>query len=430
MVAQNLAYMPLRLLDTKIPKKTKKIPYSSLTYCENKKKKKGGTIMKRLVCLCSLTAFLVLCILGAPSYSQKTAKGPYVIGGIFPLTGYLSWLGEYKKKGSELKAELINEAGGVDGTPLKLVVYDDQSSPEQAAKIAQRLISKDGAVFLIGTASVPISGAVASIANKEKVPAIIGSGYEVDPKKDKYVFNTAHKTDFAIARPFEYFKKSGMTKVALLMPIGSLGELGSRLARKYAPSYGITIVGEEKFDIKAPDVTAQLAKLKTLNPSAIFSFCTGEPAALVARNMAQLGMKIPLLVSHGNANPGFLRLVKDIDVPILVPSGRATLPHELPDSDPCKKVIIDFSKRHEQKYGEPANYYSAEMVDAVAIIAEVIKRTGSREGEKLVKGIENLKNFVGMQGVYKFSEDDHHGTALEDMMVLTIKDGKWRLLHR
>jgi len=379
-------------------------------------------------------SFLIFCIgfclSVSTSYAQKAIKKPYIIGGIFPLTGYLSWLGEYKKKGAELKVELINEAGGINGVPLKLIVYDDQSSPEQAAKIAQRLISKDNAIALIGTASVPISGAVASIANKEKVLAIIGSGYEVDPTKDKFVFNTAHKTDFAIARPFEYFKKSGITNVALLMPIGSLGELGSKLARKYAPSYGITIVDEEKFDIKAPDVTAQLAKLKTLNPHAIFSFSTGEPAALVARNMVQLGMNIPLLVSHGNATPGFLRLVKDINVPILVPAGRAALPHELPNSDPCKKLIIEFSKRHEQKYGEPANYYSAEMADAVAIIAEVIKRTGSTEGETLVRAVENLKNFVGMQGVYNFSENDHHGTVLEDMMVLTIKDGKWKLLYK
>lgn len=386
--------------------------------------------MKIKKILSAVVVITVLLALLNTSHAQREARKPYVIGGIFPLTGYLSWLGEYKKKGAELKVELINEAGGIKGVPLKLVVYDDQSSPEQAAKVAQRLISRDGAIALIGTASVPISGAVASIANKEKIPALIGSGYEVDPKKDRFVFNCAHKTDFAVERPFEYFKSQGITRLGLLMPIGSLGELGSKLANKYAPKYGITIVGEEKFDIKAPDVTAQLAKLRAQNVEAIFSFSTGEPAALVARNMAQLNMKIPLLVSHGNANPGFLRLVKDLDLPILVPSGRATLPDQLPDTDPCKKVIVEFSKRHEKKYGEPANYYSAEMVDAIAILAEVLKRTGSTDGEKLVTAIENLKNFVGMQGIYNFSENDHHGTTVTDMMVLMVKDGKWKLVLR
>jgi len=380
---------------------------------------------KVFVLLVICTVFLMFTGVGSV---LAQAKAPYKIGGIFPLTGYLSWLGEYKKKGSELKVELINKAGGVNGRPLELVVYDDQSSPETASRVAQRLVSKDGVIAMIGTASVPISGAVASIGNRYKIPTIIGSGYEVDPKKDLYVFNTAHKTDFAVERPFQYFKDKGITKVALLMPIGPLGELGGGLARKYAPNYGITIVGEERFDVKSPDVTAQLAKLRTLSPQAVFSFCTGEPAALVARNMAQLSMNIPVLVSHGNANPGFLKLVSNVNIPILVPAGRAAAPDSIPDIDPCKKVIVDFNKAHQQKFGEPANYYSAEMVDAVDIIAAALKSAPSAEGEKLRSAIEKMKGFVGMNGVYNFSPTDHHGTVLQDMMVLTIKDGKWQVL--
>ncbi|MEM2291934.1 MAG: ABC transporter substrate-binding protein [Nitrososphaerota archaeon] len=377
-----------------------------------------------------LVIILFLCAVSSSAFVQAKSKEPYVIGGIFPLTGYLSWLGEYKKKGAELQVEIINETGGVDGTPLKLVIYDDQSSPEQAVRVAERLIIKDKVVALIGTASVPISGAVASIANKYGIPTIIGSGYEINPQKDKFIFNTAHKTDFAVARPFEYFKSLKITKIGLLMPIGSLGELGSRLARQYAPIYGLTVIGEEKFDVKAPDVTAQLAKLRVQGPDAIFSFSTGEPAALVARNMAQLGLTVPLLVSHGNATPGFLNMVKGINVPILVPSGRATVPEELPDTDPCKKVIMEFSKKHEKKYGEPANYYSAEMADAIAILAEAIKRAKSIDGEKLRVTIENIRNFVGMQGIYNFSENDHHGTSISDMLVLTVKDGQWKIVWR
>jgi branched-chain amino acid transport system substrate-binding protein len=382
--------------------------------------------MKKLLVLMVLCSVFIMFTGVGPLMAQ--AKAPYKVGGIFPLTGYLSWLGEYKKKGSELKVELINKAGGVNGRPLELVVYDDQSSPETASRVAQRLVSKDEVIAMIGTASVPISGAVASIGNRYKIPTIIGSGYEVDPKKDSYVFNTAHKTDFAVERPFQYFKEKGITKVALLMPIGPLGELGGGLARKYAPKYGITIIGEERFDVKSPDVTAQLAKLRTLGPQAVFSFCTGEPAALVARNMAQLGMNIPVLVSHGNANPGFLKLVSNVNIPIIVPAGRAAAPDSIADSDPCKKVIVDFNKAHQQKFGEPANYYSAEMVDAVDIIAAALKVVPSAEGDKLRDAIEKTKGFVGMNGIYNFSPTDHHGTVVQDMMVLSIKDGTWQVL--
>jgi branched-chain amino acid transport system substrate-binding protein len=111
-----------------------------------------------------------------------------------------------------------------------------------------------------------------------------------------------------------------------------------------------------------------------------------------------------------------------------VPAGRAAAPDAVADSDPCKKVVTDFSRAHQQKYGEPANYYSAEMVDAVSLIAAALKTTGSDDPVKLRDAIEKTKGFVGMQGIYNFSPTDHHGTLLSDMMVLTVKDGKWAVL--
>ncbi len=363
----------------------------------------------------------------APSALWAQGNAPYKIGAIIPLTGYLSWLGEYMKKGAELKVELINKAGGVNGHPLELIIYDDQSTPENATRMAQRLISKDNVVALQGTGTTPISGAVASVANKFKVPAIVQSGYTVK-ENDVYVFNNAHRTDFAISRPMMYFQKKGISQVALLMPIGPLGELGSSVARKYAATYKIKIIGEEKFDVKAADVTPQLAKLRSLNPQAVMSFCTGEPAALVARNMAQMGMKMPLVVSHGNASPGFLKLVSQVPTNVIVPSGKIMAPESLADNDPVKKVVVDFAREYQKKFGEPANYFSGQQADAVALTAEGLRLAKSDDHAKLRDAIEGIKNFPGCNGVYNMSPQDHHGTTMENMILLTIKDGKWHLL--
>ena len=55
-------------------------------------------------------------------------------------------------------------------------------------------------------------------------PAFVNSGYAIDPATDLFVFNTAHKTEFAIACSFQYFVERGMNKLALLMPEGPLGD--------------------------------------------------------------------------------------------------------------------------------------------------------------------------------------------------------------
>jgi branched-chain amino acid transport system substrate-binding protein len=346
------------------------------------------------------------------------------IGGIFPLTGYLSWSGEYKRKAAELKTRMINEAGGINGYRLRLIAYDDQSSSERAAKIAEALIFKHQVIAIVGTGSLPISGAVARIANKYKIPAFLNSGYAIDPVKDLFVFNTAHKTEFAIACSFQHFKEEGINRIALLMPTGLLGDLGSWLGRRLASRLGIKIICEERFDVRSPNMTLQIERLRGLNPQALFSFVTGEPAAWVAKKMAQIGLNIPLLVSHGNANPGFLKLVSHIPVPLIVPSGKSMILDSISENDPCKNVVMNFNERHMQNYGEPANYYSAELADAVDLVAEGLRIAGS-DPEELRDAVENIREFRGMQGTYDFSPIDHYGTQLEHMVLLTIKEGKW-----
>jgi branched-chain amino acid transport system substrate-binding protein len=361
--------------------------------------------------------------------SQGLQKEPYKIGACLPLTGYLSWVGEYRKKAAELKVDIINEAGGIDGHPLKLIIYDDKSSPEIGMTIAQRLISQDMVVAVTGTASVPITGPVSSLCNKFEVPAVLVSGYVINHEKEPYTFNIAYRSDFSIETVFRYFKKNNMTKIASLQQIGSLGELGTSLGRQIANKIGLTMIGEEKFDVKSPDVTTQLSKLRTLNPDAVFSFSTGEPAALVARNMAQLRMNIPLFVTQGNANPGFLKMVSDIPITIIVPSGKIVVIDSIPDSDPVKKVVTQFNEKHLARYGEPATPYSGEGADCINLIAEALRVVGSADRQKVRDAIEKIKNYVGVAGVYNFSPTDHYGLGIENLTNFTIKNGKWQLLQ-
>lgn len=380
--------------------------------------------MKRMLKIVTIVAVCLLFAVGTAPTVFAQAK-PYKIGFVCPLTGSLSWLGDYMKKGADLKVEMINKAGGVNGRPIQVITYDDQSSPEAGTRAAQRLISSDGVIALMGTGTATVSGAVSSVANREKIPAIIQSGYELS-EKETFTFNNAHKTDYAMRRPLMYFQKKGINKIALLMPIGPLGEIGSSVIRRYAPEYKITILTEEKFDIKAPDVTAQLAKLRILNPQAIMSFCTGEPAALVARNMAQMGMgNIPLVVSHGNASPGFLKLVGQTQAYVIVPAGKIVHPESIAANDPSRKVIMDFAAEFQKKYGEPAVYYAGQQADAVALIAEGLRISKSDDPVKLRDAIENIKSFAGCNGIYNMSPKDHQGNRMEDMALFTIKDGKW-----
>jgi branched-chain amino acid transport system substrate-binding protein len=391
-------------------------------------KTKGG-FMKRRIVVDGFLLLLCLVVTYQPSLTEAAGKEPYKIGAVLPLTGPVSWLGGLADEGTRIRVEMINKAGGVDGHPLTLITYDSQSKPEEANMVAQRLITRDRVVAIIGDGSVPIAAPVFALGNQKKVPVFFACGYAIDPLKEPFSFNQAHPTEFAVARPFKYFKEKGMTKVAFLMVVGSLGELGTRIGKKVAPEYGITVVGEEKFEAQATDVTPQLTKLRGLKPDVIFSFTTGEPAAMIARNMAQLNMTIPLLVSHGNASPGFLKMVGDLPVTVIVPAGKIPVVDQIPDSDPAKKVLQAFNKVYIERFKTPATYYAGQSADGVALIAEGLRIAKSGDTVKVRDALEGIKNFVGNNGIFNMSPKDHQGTRLDDMVNTTIKNGKWQLLQ-
>jgi len=385
--------------------------------------------MKRRILVIAFLSLSCLVIAYQCPVAGAAEKEPYKIGAVLPLTGPVSWLGGLADEGTKLKVEMINQAGGVNGHPLKLITYDSQSKPEEANMVAQRLITRDQVVAIIGDGSVPIAAPVFALGNQKKIPVFFACGYAIDPQKEPFSFNQSHPTEFAVARPFKHFVEKGMTKVAFLMVVGSLGELGSRIGNKVAREYGITVVGEEKFEAQATDVTPQLTKLRGLKPDVIFSFTTGEPAAMIARNMAQVNMTIPLLVSHGNATPGFLKMVADLPTTVIVPAGKITVVDRIPDSDRAKKVLQAFNKLYMERFKAPATYYAGQSADGVALIAEGLRIAKSGDPVKVRDAIEGIKNFVGNNGIFNMSPKDHQGTSLEDMVNMTTKNGKWELLQ-
>jgi branched-chain amino acid transport system substrate-binding protein len=151
---------------------------------------------------------------------------------------------------------------------------------------------------------------------------------------------------------------------------------------------------------------------------------------MIARNMAQLNMNnIPLVVSHGNASPGFLKMVADLPVTVIVPTGKITVVEQIPNTDPAKKVLAAFNKLYMERYKAPANFYAGQEADAVSLIAQALKIAKSGDPVNVRNALEGIKNFVGNNGIFSMSPTDHQGTHLDDVINATIKNGKWQLLQ-
>ena len=234
--------------------------------------------------LALLLAGLVLAV-GCGSGSKSE---PYIIGGIFSITGPASYLGEPERNSMEMVVEEINAKGGLNGHPLKLVIYDDEGDVTKARLHAEKLLQKDQVLAIVGPSLTHTSMTVLEITQKAKMPLIsCAAGAAItSPAKDRFwVFKTAQTDQMAVSRIYQYCQKHGITKVAILTVSTGFGVAGKEQLLSQGSKYGIEVVGQEVFGEKDTDMTPQLTKIRGTAAQAVICWGTGPAPALVAKNI-------------------------------------------------------------------------------------------------------------------------------------------------
>lgn len=360
---------------------------------------------------------------------KETAQKPqtYKIGVILSLSGPGSPLGIPERNAIEMLAEEVNEAGGINGAKIELIIEDDQTDPAKATQAARKLIEKDKVVALIGSSVSPCSLAIKEVVASAKIPWMCPAAANAITEGDiTWVFRTAPKDAVAVEALLTYIKENtSVKKIAILHDSNAFGQSGADEIKKRAGEFGLQIVGVEKYETNAPDLTSQLSKLKQAGPDALIVWGTNPGPAIAAKGMKQLGFNVPYFGSHGIANMKFIELAGEAAEGVIFPAGKILVFDQLDDTDPVKKVMAEFAKKYEEKYGEKPVTFCAHAYDALKILAEALKRANSTDPEKIRAEIENTKDYVGLDGTMSYSAEDHDGIGIDDMVIVKIEGGKW-----
>jgi len=380
-------------------------------------------------------AAILVFLLGVLLFTAGCAKGPetepYVVGGIFSITGPASYLGEPERNTMEMLAEAINAAGGIKGHPLKVVIYDDEGDVTKARLHAEKLITKDGAVAIIGPSITPASMTVLEITQKAKMPLIscAAAAGITAPAKDRFwTFKTAQTDQMAVERIYQYCQKHGIAKVAILTVSSAFGTAGKAQLLAQAPKYGIEIVGQEVFGDKDTDMTPQLTKIRSLPAQAVICWGVGPAPALVAKNMKQLGLTLTLIQSHGAASKKFIELAGDAGDGIILPAGKLAVYTQLPDTDPQKAVCKEYAEKYQAKFkGAPVSSFGGYAYDAVKMLTKALEQ-GGKDKTKIRSALEGIKNYVGVSGVFNMSPEDHNGLTPAAFVMVKIEKGAFKMI--
>jgi branched-chain amino acid transport system substrate-binding protein len=387
--------------------------------------------MKTKLLLFAGACWLAAQLLGSTCSAAEAAQ-PIKIGAIFSVTGPASFLGAPESKTAKMLVDKINASGGVLGQKLELIIKDTSGSPEKAVSFAKQLIEEDKVLAIIGPSTSGETMQIKKLCEENQMILVSCAAADaiVNPLA-KYVFKTPQKDSQAATWIYRTMKAQGINKIAVLTGNDGFGASGKKQLEELAKTEGIEIVANEVYDKQATDLTDILTKVKsTPGVQAVVNWSIVPAQSIVAKNMKQLGMNMPLFQSHGFGNRKYIEQAGVAAEGILFPCGRLLVVEELPDSHPQKKLLATYKKDYEAAYQEDVSTFGGHAYDAILIVTEALKQAGTTDRDKVRDAIENLHGLVGTAGIFNFSATDHTGLDLNAFEMLTVKNGKFTIYKK
>ena len=356
------------------------------------------------------------------------AAEPIKIGAVFSATGPASFLGEPEKNTLEMEVAKINAAGGVLGRQIELTIYDDETDVNKCVLAVDKLLKKDKVAVVIGPTT---SGNTLAIVNKfpaAKVPLVSCAAAEkITTPVNPWVFKVAPSDRYAASRILEHAAKMGYKKLAIITVSDGFGQAGRGVLQELIPAQGFTLAADEVYGPKDTDMTAQLTKIKGLEPDAIICWGTNPGPAVIARNRVQIGLATPLYQSHGVASKKFIELAGDAAEGLLLPAGRLIVAEQLAEGHPQKPVLMGYIKDYTDTYKSAVSTFGGHGFDSIHLVVSAIKRAGSAEPQAIRDSIEKITAFVGTAGIFTFGPKEHNGLDASAFEMVKIEKGAWKI---
>lgn len=381
----------------------------------------------RLLCVAA-TIFLVCVGLNAAAQEKQTLK----IGAVFSVTGGASLLGDPEKKTVQMVVDKINNAGGIDGRPLEIIIEDDGSDATKAAALAQKLINHDRVLALVGPSTSGSSMAVKPVCQQARVPMISCAAAEaivLPIEESGFIFKTPQKDSHVVTKIIDEIAKRGFTKIAILSESLPFGQLGRKLLQEEARTKGIEVVADESYSPSETDFSPMLEKVAAAKPQAVVNWSILPAQSIIPKHMKRLGMTMPLFQSHGFGNPKYIEAAGNAAEGIIFPSGRLLIVASLPRDHPQLRTLWNYKYEYENAYGTHPSTFGGYGYDAIRLVIGALRSKQispemdvTKARELLRNGIEETKDWPGITGRFNMTPTDHNGLDKDEAIEMIYVD--------
>jgi branched-chain amino acid transport system substrate-binding protein len=377
----------------------------------------------------SLVALVILILLASactPMPAAQQGGAPIKIGAIYNLTGGMASLDVPSANGAKLAAKEINDAGGVLGRKIDLVMYDGKTDAATIGNAATQLVESDKVKAMLGFSDTDMTLAAAPIAAKAGIPFVTSGA--TSPKLPDHVPTYLYLACFgdnvqaAAAAEYSYNDLKAKTAYLLVDKGMEYTLLLGRYFKERFTELGGQIVLEDTYQTGDEDFSAQITKLKGLaNPPDIVFISSGpDDVGVLVKQFRDAGVDKPIVGGDGYDTP----LLVEIAGPGAENVYFTT--HSLMDpqlgTDPVKKFMAAYQAEYKTP---PENAFAALGYDTVKLIADAIKRAGSDDPKAILTALGATKDFPGVTGSITYLPGSR--IPQKGVTVILVKDGKFTL---
>lgn len=343
------------------------------------------------------------------------------------LTGEMPAVGASSKNAAELFASQVNAAGGLDlggaKLPIELIIGDNGAKADQARTVAQRLISQDNVVAMVGPNASSCAIPASIVAETFKCPMISPwstnskTTLDEEGKPKQYVFRACFIDPFE-ARVLAKFVLNNLKAktAAVLYDVASEAPNGqANLFKEVFEQNGGKIVAFETYTTGDRDFSAQLTKIKAQNPEVIFLPAYYNDAAGIARQARQQGITAQLVGSDAWSSPEIITLGgQDVESSYFCNHYSTEIATPV-----ARKFVSDYTA----KFGKAPDDVAALTYDAMGLITEAIRAAGKADRQAVRDALANIPKYEGVTGTLQFQPGS--GDPIKSAVILQIKDGKF-----
>ncbi len=378
------------------------------------------TLKYRLLALCALSVF------------SLPVLAEIVIGVDISTTGPAAAIGIQSANAIKFWPQTLG------GQPARYVILDDATDVSQAVRNFRKLTAENKVDAIIGPNITPAALAGLDVLQETSTPmiALAASASIVTPQSDpkrKWAFKLPQNDALMATALVEDMRRRGIKKVGFIGFADSYGEGWSKEFTAAAAG-NPEIVAQESFQRTDQSVVGQVLKLMSAKPEAILIAGSGTPAALPQKTLVGRGYKGLIYQTHGIGTLEFLQVGgKDVEG-TLFPTGPGVVARELPDSNPVRKVALEFTDRYEAQHGpNTMTQFVGDAMGAWMLLDNAVARalkTGAKPStiefrQALREALENTQNLTVPNGVLNVTPQDHQGFDQRARVMATIKDGKF-----